>query len=314
MENPGVYVRWFCDCNGYWNLYSPSLLVNQIYSNVYKRTIIFAADEINGINNKINRHDPNDSEKFVEFDEAINEMFDRYLWFMDDVTSEALEGFIRNFPDSLKLSIQVDAAELVDLELFKPTAIIEPGTDKEHPLELSGYVGNGSYDYRYDIYRYYWGKLKLIGDNNNLQGVWINKTYFASHCHNVFLQFAYDFGIIVGVIFILFVLISYITALFGLIKRRTGQNYFRLFVCVGYTTLFVTFGMLEQDWLYGQLAFTMFWLVQYVIVHKELEKISVGRKIAPIQVELPVEEDGLEILDLDSVVEGHDTEVDWQMD
>lgn len=298
-----------------------------------REPLYFAADEISGLDKKINKFDQNDSPKYIEFNEAIPYMFGRYLWFLDETTAEALEAFIRDFPDSLKPSLQVDAAELHEAITFKPIAIVEPGSDRYHPLIKSD-DGEGVYDSRIDIYRYFLGKLKWIGEENTVQGVWLSKTYQASHCHNVFLQFAYDFGIIVGVIFILFILISYITALIGLIKRRTGQNYFRLFVCVGYTTLFVTFGMLEQDWAYGQLAFTMFWLVQYVIVHKEPEKVSAGRKVAPIQVELPLEEDGLEILDLDSeegyeeitdvlaeegeyeavVDEEYADEVDWQMD
>ncbi len=264
-----------------------------------REPLYFIADEINGLDKKIQIHDQNDSEKFVEFDEALEEMFERYLWLLDDVTAQALEGFIRDFPDSLKLSIQADAAELVEFELFKPTAIVEPGSDNKHPLNLSGEKGEGAYDSRIDIYRYFLGKLKWIGEENTVQGVWIRPWYQASHCHNVFLQFAYDFGIIIGVMFILFVLISYITALICLIKRRTGQNYFRLFVTVGYTTLFVVFGMLEIDWAYTQLPFTLFFLVQYVIVHKEPEKVAVARKVAPIQVEVPVAEDDFEILDLD---------------
>lgn len=298
-----------------------------------REPLYFAADEIYGLEKKVQKHDQNDSVKYIEFDLAITKMFDRYLWFLDEATAEAIEAFIRDFPDSLELSLKADAAELEEFITFKLTATVEPGTDKYHPL-VSSDDGEGIYDSRIDIYKYFLGKLKLIGDEDTIQGVWISRGYFASHCHNVFLQFAYDFGIIVGVIFILFVLISYITALIGLIKRRTGQNYFRLFVCVGYTTLFVTFGMLEQDWAYGQLAFMMFWIVQYVIVHKEPEKVAVGRKVAPIQVELPVEEDGLEILDLDSeegdeeitevlaeegeyeevVDEEYADEVDWQID
>ncbi len=293
-----------------------------------REPLYFAADEINGLDKKVQKHDQNDSEKYIEFDEAVSKMFDRYLWFLDDTTAETIERFIRDLPESLNISIKVDAAELDYIVRFKPTAIIEPGSDKYHSLGMSN--EDAVYNSRKEIYKYYLNKLKWIGDENNIQGVWVLEWYYASHCHNVFLQFAYDFGIIIGVVFILFVLISYITVLIGLIKRRTGQNYFRLFVCVGYTTLFVVFGMLEIDWAYGQLPFTLFWIVQYVIVHKEPEKVSVGRKVAPIQVELSVKEDGLEILDLDyedgyeeipvkegleeDISEDEVSEVDWQMD
>lgn len=381
-----------------------------------REPLYFVADEISGLDKKINKFDQNDSPKYIEFDEAIPEMFDRYLWFLDESTAEALEAFIRDFPQSLITSMEVYAADSIEItkgyiypnkwdgvdknvkeyinprsglinnaeseyrvsnpifikdvsytiissnvelhsnvgwrfldyggeivayggyvndekeQIFlipenasyfqftwKPSIhtnfnveftnrrpeyinveVVEPGSDKNHPLVLKGNKGEGAYDSRIDIYRYFMGKLKWVGEENNVQGVWINRWFFASHCHNVFLQFAYDFGIIVGVIFILFILISYITALIGLIKRRTGQNYFRLFVCVGYTTLFVVFGMLEIDWAYGQLPFTLFWLVQYVIVHKEPEKIKSVKNNAPVQLEPIVEGDGIQVIDLDN--------------
>lgn len=263
-----------------------------------REPLYFAADEFYGLEKKVQKNDQNDSEKYVEFDEAIPKMFDRYLWFLDEAMAYAIESFIRDFPDSLKL--EVDAAEIDLKNTLMQETNVQPGTDREYPLVKSGTDGEGAYDVRIDIYRFFWNKLSLIGNEKNAQGVWISKWHFASHCHNLFLQFAYDFGIIVGVIFILFILTSYITALIGLIKRRTGQNYFRLFVCVGYTTLFVTFGMLEIDWAYGQLPFTLFWLVQYVVVHKEPEKIKTVKNQAPVQLEAIVEGDGIQIIDLDN--------------
>lgn len=91
---------------------------------------------------------------------------------------------------------------------------------------------------------------------------------------NLFLQIAYDFGIIIGIMFIIVVLMFYIIILVGLVKRRSGSWYYRLIVATMYTTLFVVFGMFEMDWTYGQLPFTMFFVVQYIVYHKASERLQ----------------------------------------
>lgn len=150
--------------------------------------------------------------------------------------------------------------------------VIEPGMDNEHPLVINDNQ-EGAYNVRLDIYKYFLDKLTLIGEKNNVQGVWLNKKYLATHCHNVFLQIAYDFGIIIGIMFILIVLIFYVRVIISLIQRRSGSWYYRSFVATMYVTLFVVFGMFELDWVYGQLPFTMFFLMQYVVYHRAPERI-----------------------------------------
>lgn len=239
--------------------------------------IYFESDKIE---EKVQKGDDAYSEKYVEFDEASREMFDRYLWFLDEETALEVEEWIREFPDRLKMSLKVEAAGALKLlassEMSSSSDVSEPlteaeeimpGDDPEHPLDRTMEDVEG-YDIRLDIYRYFWNKLTLIGEKGNKQGVWLNKWYLASHCHNLFLQIAYDFGIIIGIIFILIVLMIYIRVLVGLVRKKSGAWYFRLYVVTVYTTLFVVFGMTECVWIYGQLPFTMFFIVQYVLYHK----------------------------------------------
>lgn len=228
--------------------------------------VYFLADEFGGLEQKVQKNEPNDSEKYIELGEAADMMFERYLWFVDADTLERIEDFIRNFPDKLSLSLKVEAAEYVN-EL-ESDEYIEPGTDRNHPLEWTGVEGEGGYDVRLDIYRYFFKKLKLIGDKAAVQGVWITENFLASHCHNVFLQIAYDFGIIVGLLFIVVVMLSYLFNAISFFKKKTKENHFRIFVTIAYITIFVCFGMFEIDWMYGQLPFVLFWLMQFGMVHK----------------------------------------------
>lgn len=247
--------------------------------------LYFETDYANELEGKIKKGDPIDSEKYVELGEAADEMFERYLWFLDDETFVKVERWIREFPDSL--SLKVDAANEGDEA--------QRESEQKQQLILSK-DQDGAYDVRIDIYRYFWEKLTLIGVKNSEQGVWIGWWSFATHCHNLFLQIAYDFGIIIGIMFIIVVIIFYIRVLIGLIKRRSGSWYYRLFVCTMYTTLFIVFGMLEIDWTYGQLPFTMFFISQYIVYHKEPERPQPGPKQEEV---LPDEEvPELEIVEL----------------
>lgn len=231
----------------------------------------------------IKKNDPINSPKYVELSEAADEMFERYLWFLDEELSNKVERWIRNFPESLFADIDVHAKELSN-------DLLEPGIDSQHPLDLRDNIKTG-YDVRIDIYKYFFKRLNVIGQRNNRQGVWVlsNYLYFAAHCHNVFLQIAYDFGIIIGVVFILNIFIFYIKVLINLLRKQSKLLYYRLFVSVVYMTLFVVFGMLEMDWIYGQLSFTMFFIVQYVIHHKmpepeavvEASPVATGQYIVP---------------------------------
>ncbi len=259
-----------CVLPAYWLIRYIPVYVNE--------PLYFEADYAEGIAKKIQKNDPIDSEKYVELGEAADEMFERYLWFLDEETLNKVEQWIRDFPESLKLSLKAEAAHISAAEEKGEGKKIEPGTEKEHPLVLSGKEGDGVYNVRLDIYKYFMNKLTLIGKKNNIQGVWIYNWYLATHCHNVFLQIAYDFGIIIGIMFIVVVFMLYIRVLIGLIRKRSGSWYYRLFVATIFTTLFVVFGMLEIDWTYGQLAFTMFFIVQYIVYHKGAESPQPEKK------------------------------------
>ena len=79
---------------------------------------------------------------------------------------------------------------------------------------------------------------------------------------------AYEFGWLVGVLLIFLSIQLYNKALFGIGERKSGAWYYRLFVTLSYATVMVVFGILEMNWVFGYLSFTMFFLVQYVLYHR----------------------------------------------
>ncbi len=248
---------------------------------------------------KVQKNEAHDSEKYIEFDEASAVMFDRYLWFLKEEDQVNVEQWIRNIPErmreKLQLILRVDAAEFSNM----------PGDSAENPLQWRE-EREEYYDVRLEIYDYFLKKLKWIAEEDTVQGVWLTKWNFASHCHNVFLQIAYDFGLIIGFWFIGIVMLMYICFFIGLIRRRSGPWYFRLYVATSYTTLFVVFGMFECVWIYGQLPFTLFFMMQYIVYHQDIfyrgkpkkakrVKAKPVREVPEEQVDMPE----LEIVDLD---------------
>ena len=110
--------------------------------------------------------------------------------------------------------------------------------------------------------------MNLAGVHEETEGPWITSEFQSIHAHNFFLQMAYEFGWPVGVLLIFLSIQLYNKALFGIVERKSGAWYYRLFVTLCYATVMVAFGMLEVSWVFGYLSFTMFFLVQYALYHK----------------------------------------------
>jgi len=207
---------------------------------------------------KVQKDDPIDSEKYVELGDAVKGFFGRLLWFVDFASNEVSRLF--------RPSMVVYAAE----EDFGSDgeAYIEPGSDREHPVLTVEEGYSSSFKVRASIYMFYLKNLNLLGHSRNDRTVWITKDYNPPHAHNLFLQIAFDFGVLVGVLFIFLVGSAYYTVVRKAMAERYGACYYMLMVLSYFTTAFVLFGMLEIDWTYGQTAFSLFYVVQYLVYHK----------------------------------------------
>lgn len=284
-----------CFFPAYWMIrYIPAYVDNPIY---------FEGDIVE---EKIQKGDTIDSLKYYEIEEALDGNIVRYLWFMNVEDAEAFESNIIRWFEKILNPMQVQAIENVE-EYCELTdeVYIEPGTDSKHPL-LKNDEEYNSIKVRLEIYEYFMNKLELIGKTNKSQGVWLHWNFQATHCHNIFLQMAYDFGIIVGSIFIIVTFMLFMRIYRGLFENKSPMWYFRLFISAGFATIEVVFGMTEMAYIYGQLPLTMFWFVQYIIYHKQPHEIeaeqATGGEEDTYVLNTPsgvVVEDGLEIIDMD---------------
>ena len=213
-----------------------------------------------------------DSEKYVEFDEMWEQAFDRVLWFAEEEQIERIKHWF------LKFTLIAEAAQLpssYDGDVWEEydEVYVEPGTDRRHPMLTEKEDVSDPVQIRVSIWRYYLEHLKFVGEREGVSDVWITTTYSAPHPHNILLFIAADFGVLVGALFLLNILLSYNKAFMGLAERKQGSWYYRLFVLLSFVTATVGFGMIELSWDYGQMSFTLLFLVQYVLYHRGKGKV-----------------------------------------
>ncbi len=222
------------------------------------------------IEKKIQQGDPIDDEKYVEFEEMLENNFGRMLWFLEseEEENEEISKMDFNLLWLLGPALKVEASSWEEVYWYpEDTIYMEPGCDSRHPILLPEEYTD-PVKMRMAIWRYYFKELNLIGVREETEGPWITKSFQAIHAHNFFLQMAYEFGWPVGVLLIFLSIQLYNKALFGIGERKSGAWYYRLFVTLCYAIVMVFFGILEMNWVFGYLSFTMFFLVQYVLYHK----------------------------------------------
>lgn len=100
-------------------------------------------------------------------------------------------------------------------ELIASLVYHAPGTGERDSQDID--YTNG----RIDIYRSYLEQLNLTGHIE--MGALLQDGSIATHAHNIYLQVAYDHGIIVGIVFILFGAVTFLYTLFYY-RREKGRN------------------------------------------------------------------------------------------
>lgn len=223
------------------------------YMPAYTNDPIYIEGE--NINKKIQVDEPFDSPKYTGYDEAIEGIFerlDRIKEFMGDT-----------FPITFFPVLYVNAAE--ENEILQQ---MKPGTSSDNSLD----VKYGPLDGRVAIWKFYLENLNLRGHLFEENGVWISSNYRATHGHNFFLQFAFDFGLPVGILLVILILGSYFAIIRGMCKRKRGDDYYRYLSGLLYITLFVLFAAFDLCWLWGQLPMTLLFMMFRFVVHKEVCK------------------------------------------
>lgn len=230
----------------------------RVFPTVLHHPIWFACDYQED-NRSVLSYDPADSEKYISFSEAIQGSAGRILQMVGINLSLDEEG---KWHISTPFSMKTDAAEYGEPGSSADNPYVPPNSEWEYLTD--------SFDARKMIYLYYLTHLNLFGHGIEESGFWtINNKYY-SHAHNVFLQVAYDYGVITGALFLVFNL----WILWRLIRRRDMPG----IIGAMFLIAILTFGLSEMVITTGQISLSLLFVIYYWGIDVPDNSADTGRR------------------------------------
>lgn len=227
-------------------------------------------------NQKVQADEAFDSEKYIEYEEMLEGAFGR----MDELKNIFGGGADKTL-NMLFPALQVNASENAGTEESEEREISElekqllwewSGRLKEYPMLTDPDDFTDSVKIRQGIYECYMRHMNFKGHTMAENGVWVTPEYFAGHAHNIWIQFNYDHGWIVGILFIAVIGLTAFCIVRGLIRHRQGAYYYRTFIVSGIIVTILSFGMFEMCWIYGQIALLLLFMAFRVMCHRDEPK------------------------------------------
>lgn len=190
--------------------------------------------------------DPWNSEKYISFERALYVDVGRVL----ELIGVSSQSWIPQLMDFIQ-ALPVHAEEL-DVQEIEA----EAGSNPDNPFNPSGELAYwSSTEARKIIYTYYWNHLNLVGHDKQHSGFWISRDTYYGHAHNMFLQVAYDYGIIPGILFLL----VYLYSLYRAFRLWLKGNW----TCIVFLLAILCFGMVEMVLVSGQITVTLMAIMFY---------------------------------------------------
>ena len=109
---------------------------------------------------------------------------------------------------------------------------------------------------RKTIYSYYWKNLNLFGHKQKDQGFQLFSYYWIGHAHNIYLQYATDFGILMCICYIILCAV----AMSCLIRKYIRFNKIRELEGFFLMLVPLLFGMLEFAWGSGSVTILLLFI------------------------------------------------------
>lgn len=191
--------------------------------------------------------DPWNSSKYISFEEVVYNDVNRLLESIgigSDKWSVQFQQFMQALP--------------VHAEELNRQAIVEneAGSSPDNPFNIEELNPlSSSTDARKVIYTYYWNHLNFKGHDKEHSGFWISEATYYGHAHNMFLQVAYDYGIIPGILFLLI----YLYSLYRAFRLCLKGNW----TCIVLLLAILCFGMAEMVLVSGQITVSLMAIMFY---------------------------------------------------
>ncbi len=217
-----------------------------------------------------------DSEKYVTYEEMIEGAFGRLgeMLFWEENTSDKVVNMLlpvlQVYAEENVSTTETVEREITELE--KQLLWEWSGRLKEYPMLTDPKDYTSSIKIRQGIYECYLRHMNFKGHTMAENGVWVMPDYFAGHAHNIWIQFTYDHGWIVGILFIAVIALAVFCIIRGLFCYRQGAYYYRTFIVSGIIVAILSFGMFEMCWIYGQIALVLLFMAFRVMCHRDEPK------------------------------------------
>lgn len=187
----------------------------------------------------VHSYDSWDSEKYISFERMLDLNLGRVLQLM-----------------GIDLKTMGGSAQIITPFTLQAKAA-KPGDSPENPVWEKGELDrSSSISVREGIYAYFLQHLNFQGHKSSTALVYIEEDYFSEwHAHNVFLQIAYDYGIICGILFLLWNLCCMVR----LFLRKDLHGV----ICLVFLAAVLGFGCAEMAVIPGQLTLTLLFVLYY---------------------------------------------------
>ncbi len=208
-------------------------------------------------NTSVHSYDPWNSDKYIPLQTAFRDNFGRILQMAKIIfigtgdNTEMADGMVA---DTVK-GLGEDGPDALSAEDYE-----EAGSSPDHPFVFENTDFTSSISIRRTIYYYYASHLNLTGHSRKNAGFYMADGNYYGHAHNMFLQIAYDYGILAGVLF----LVWNLWCLIRLLRRKDMTG----IVCAVFLSAILVYGCSEMAVTTGQITLALFFIIYYFGMQK----------------------------------------------
>lgn len=211
---------------------------------------------------RVHSWDDRDSEKFITFEELIQQIFGRINALKpvsEDTASRAQDNMLRN------QILLVSNAPTVSLGGVSPIANEAEEIDLDKIPALTEGERAGAFLVRYTIYKWYWDHLSLFGMPYDEQGFQLTETHWIQDTHNIYLDYGINFGWPAMILFTVFIW----WGIGRLAKRGFKEGDVKKMACLLIALVPPVFGLFEFSWGAGMISTVAFYLSFKEMIIKE---------------------------------------------
>lgn len=222
---------------------------------------------------KVQSSDDPTSEKYISFEEVLEELLGRVgisvSWndplvleakAVDTAVSGAAEAEVQTTDDDMAVSVDESVAEAAEIASDANEIVSDGTTYRVISIGDTGSKAATSMRTRFAYYKAYLQDLNWIGHTDKEGHYYVAENGdFVWHSQNVWIQLLYCFGIPAGVLFIILSIMMLIRQFGYAIRARRITSLVPLLITVAYAV----FGLTEVVWLAGQFLLFAVFLVQH---------------------------------------------------